>query len=156
MPEVFHIIPVSTRSLVTWVPLFGLVLLVLVGTGAIVALTVRGSRTATFELSRDGLRPRGDLYGRKLPASELRGGAARVVDLEQERALSPRRKTVGTALPGYRSGWFRLGNGKKALPYVTDPHRVVYVPTRAGYSVLLSVDRPQDFVERLRVIAPGV
>ncbi|MDQ3949722.1 MAG: PH domain-containing protein, partial [Gemmatimonadota bacterium] len=131
------------------------VLVVLVGTVVLIAMTVTGSRTATFELSPAGLRLRGDLYGRRLPASALRGGAARVVDLEREPALSPRRKTIGTALPGYRAGWFRLGNGEKALVYVTDRRQVVYVPTRAGYSVLLSVDRPAEFVDRLRAIAPA-
>ena len=104
MSEVFHIVPASGRTTATWVPLFGLVLVVLLGTVAIVVLTIRGSRTATFELSANGLRLRGDLYGRKLLSSELRGGAARVVDLERERALSPRNKTVGTALPGYSAG----------------------------------------------------
>jgi hypothetical protein len=156
MPEVFHIVPASTRSAATWIPLLGLLLVVVVGAVALVGVSVRGSRTATFELSPAGLRLRGDLYGRKLPASELRGGPARVVDLEQDRALHPRRRTMGTALPGYRAGWFRLANGEKALLYVTDPHRVVYVPTRAGYSLLLSVDRPAEFVERLRAIAPGM
>jgi hypothetical protein len=141
--------------MMTWTPLFGLVLVVLVATAAVVVLSIRGSRTATFELSSSGLRLRGDLYGRKVPASELRGGAARLVDLKVERALSPRNKTIGTALPGYRAGWFRLRNGEKGLLYVTDPHRVVYIPTRAGYSLLLSVDRPGEFVERLRAIAPA-
>jgi hypothetical protein len=78
-----------------------------------------------------------------------------VVDIEQERTLRPRGKTIGTAIPGYRSGWFRLANGEKALLYLTDSRRVVYVPTRAGYSLLLSVDRPAEFVERLRAIAPA-
>jgi hypothetical protein len=155
MTEVFHIIPASTRSAMVWVPLLGLVLLVLVGTAAIVVLSIKGSRTATFELSPAGLRLRGDLYGRRIPASTLRGGAARVVDLEQERPLRPRGKTIGTALPGYRAGWFRLANGEKALLYVTETRHVVYVPTRGGYSMLLSVDRPEAFVDRLRTIAPG-
>ena len=155
MPEVFHIIPATSRSTMTLAPLLGILLLVLVGAGALVVLSIRGSRAATFELSQDGLRLRGDLYGRKLPASELRGGAARVADLQRERALSPVRRTMGTAVPGYRAGWFRLRNGEKGLLYVTDPRQVVYVPTRAGYSVLLSVDRPQEFLERLRAIAPA-
>ena len=155
MTEVFHIIPASARSAMIWVPLLGLVLLVLVGTAAIVGLSIKGSRTSTFELSPAGLRLRGDLYGRRLPASDLRGGAARVVDLGQERALRPRNKTIGTALPGYRAGWFRLANGEKALLYLTDSRQAVYVPTRAGYSLLLSVDRPAAFVERLRTIAPA-
>jgi hypothetical protein len=153
MAEVFHIVP-ATRSW-AWALLFGLPLLVIVGTLVLIGLTMHGSRNATFEVSQAGLRLRGDLYRRKVPASALRGGAARVVDLEQERALRPRGKAMGTAVPGYRAGWFRLSNGEKALLYLTDVRRAVYVPTRVGYSLLLSVDRPQDFVERLRGVAPG-
>jgi PH (Pleckstrin Homology) domain-containing protein len=156
MTEVFHIVPASSRAAWMWVPLLGLLLVVLIGTFTMVGLSMRGSRSATFELSPDGLRMRGDLYGRRVPASALRGGAARVVDLEQDRTLRPRSRTMGTAVPGYRAGWFRLNSGEKALLYLTDPHRVVYVPTRDGYSLLLSVDRPQDFVERVRSIAPAM
>jgi len=99
MPEVVHIIPASPRAAFILVPLFGLAFLVLIGTVALVALSLKGSQTATFELSGDGLRVRGDLYGRRLSASQLRGGAARVVDLEQEQTLRPRWKTIGTAYP---------------------------------------------------------
>jgi hypothetical protein len=154
MVEVFHIVPATAR----WAWLFLLLALPVLAVAAAISLvgvSLRGSQTSTFEVQADGLRLRGDLYGRKVPASQLRGGAARVVDLDQERSLRPRRKTIGTAVPGYRSGWFRLANGEKALLYLTAMRRVVYVPTRAGYSLLLSVDRPDEFIERLRAIAPA-
>jgi Bacterial PH domain len=153
MTEVFHIVPATARWI--WVALLAVPLVVMVGTLALVGLSLKGSRTSTFEVRADGLLLRGDLYGRKVPASQLRGGAARVVDLDQETSLRPRGKTMGTAMPGYRSGWFKLANGEKALLYLTDMRRAVYVPTRAGYSLLLSVDRPSEFVERLRAIAPA-
>jgi hypothetical protein len=154
MPEVFHIVPASVRSSgFFWVA--GLLIVVLLGTAFLLGASIRGSRKATFEVSADGLRLRGDLYGRRVPAAELRGGAARVVDLDAEARLRPVARTMGTAVSGYRAGWFRLASGEKALLYVTDPRRVVYVPTRAGYALLLSVDRPTEFVERLRSIAPG-
>ena len=155
MPEVFHIVPASTRAGAVLIPLGGVALLVLLGVAWAITASIRGARGSTFELSPGGLRLRGDLYGRQIPASQLRGGAARVVDIRRDRALQPVMRTMGTAIPGYRSGWFRLANGGKALLYVTDPKEVVYVPTRAGYSLLLSVDRPSEFVERLRGIAPG-
>jgi hypothetical protein len=155
MSEVFHIVPASGRTAVTWVPLLSMLLLITVGSIVGVGLSIKGSRAATFELTPDGLRLRGDLYGRKVAASKLRGGAARVIDLDRDEVLRPRSRMMGTAIPGYRSGWYRLRNGEKALLYVTDPHRVVYVPTRSGYSLLLSVDRPTEFVERLRQVAPA-
>ena len=34
--------------------------------------------------------------------------------------LRPGLRTMGTGLPGYRAGWFRLRNGEKALLYLTE------------------------------------
>lgn len=62
---------------------------------------------------------------------------------------------MGTAVPGYRSGWFRLANGEKALLYLTASDRVVHVPTTEGFSLLLSVSEPERFVEQLRSVAPA-
>jgi hypothetical protein len=150
--ESFAIVPSTSRGL--WI-LVGIILLILLVVGIMMIATVRGSRTSRFELSDEGLRLRGDLYGRLIPATELRGGAARIVDLARERELEPRRRTVGTAFPGYRAGWFRLRNGEKALLYLTDTRHAVHVPTRRGYSLLLSPQQPERFLERLRAVAPG-
>lgn len=101
------------------------------------------------------MRLRGDLYGRFIPAVALRGDEARIVNLAAERELPPVARTMGTGLPGYRAGWFRLRNGEKALLYVTDGSRAVYVPTNRGYSLLLSPQNPERLVDRLREIAPA-
>ena len=49
-----------------------------------------------------------------------------------------------------RLEFFTLQNGEKALVYLTKRHDVVYVPTSDGYSLLLSVEEPEAFVERLQ------
>jgi hypothetical protein len=90
-----------------------------------------------------------------IPADSLRGGAARIVDLANTPELQPGWRRMGTALPGYRAGWFRLRNGEKALIYLTETSRTVYVPTRSGYSVMLTPQRPERFLDRLRAIAPS-
>ena len=148
----FHIVPYGGRAL--WV-LVAVVFLVLGAAGGMLLVSARGARTSRFEVTRDGLRIVGDLYGRTIRAADLRGGAARVVDLAAEGGLAPAVRTIGTAFPGYRAGWFRLRNGEKALLYVTDTHRVVYVPTRIGYSVLLSANDPDALVAALRAVAPS-
>jgi hypothetical protein len=149
--ESFAIVPSTSRGL--WI-FVGAVLVVLLIAAAILIATARGSRGSRFEVSDAGLRLRGDLYGRMIPASELRGAAARIVDLTGTPELQLRRRTAGTAFPGYKAGWFRLRNGEKALVYLTDMRRAVYVPTRQGYSLLLSPQQPERFVERLRAVAP--
>jgi hypothetical protein len=150
--ESFAIVPSASRGL--WI-FVAAVLVVLLVAAAILIATARGSTSSRFEVSDAGLRLRGDLYGRMIPASELRGGAARVVDLAGTPDLQPRRRTMGTAFPGYHAGWFRLRNGEEALVYLTDTHRAVYVPTRRGYSLLLSPQQPERFLERVRAVAPG-
>jgi hypothetical protein len=116
---------------------------------AIVGYSVAtGARKSTFEVSPAGLRLRGDFYGRMIPASELRVDGVARIDIN-DGPYHPTRRTMGTAMPGYRAGWFRLRNGHKALLYVTDPANVVLIPTTAGYDVLLSVSEPDRFIARL-------
>jgi hypothetical protein len=150
--ESFAILPSTSRGL--WVFL-GVILLILVVAGMMLITTVRGSRVSRFELSNAGLRLRGDLYGRLIPANTIRGRAARIVDLASTPDLQARWRTMGTAYPGYRAGWFRLRNGEKALVYLTETNRTVYVPTRNGYSVMLTPQQPERFLERLRAVAPS-
>jgi hypothetical protein len=64
--------------------------------------------------------------------------------------LQPTSRTNGIGMPGYSAGWFRLRGERRALLFVTDRSRVVYVPTREGYPVLVSVQRPAEFLESIR------
>lgn len=123
--------------------------LVMLGVSVILGLSVLGSWKASFELGSDGLRLHGDLYGRLIPREQLRVAEARRVT-PSDAALRPSARTLGTGLPGYRAGWFRLENGEKALLYLTDEARAVYVPTSAGYSVLLSPEDPEAFLTALK------
>ena len=108
------------------------------------------SRNARFTISPDGLSLVGDLWGRHVPAVALQVERARAVDLEREAPLRPVSRRMGTGIPGFAAGWFRLANGDKALIYLTDRRRVAYVPTSDGYVLLLSVAEPDRFVRVLR------
>lgn len=155
MESVYTLVPPPGKtSTVLWIPVVLVLLISLVGV-LVVYKSLSGARGSTFTLSPAGLTIRGDLWGRTIPAAQLRGALARVVDLRAETALAPTRRTAGTGLPGYRSGWWRLENGEKALIYLTTSERVVHVPTTAGYSVLLSVTEPERFVAQLREVAPA-
>ena len=150
MTETFAIVPAQIKgTLAILLPVAALLLAIL----ALLGVTVRGSQATRFEVSPAGLRVRGDLYGRLVPASALRGPQARAVDLRSERTLAPVARTFGTGLPSYRAGWFQLASGEKALVYLTDPSRVVYVPTTLGWSVLVSTPDPAAMVAKLREVA---
>lgn len=142
----FPIAPATSRYLWLLIP----ALVLLLGAAVLLVATVRGAHSSTFEIRPDGLWLHGDVYGRLIPKAELRVDLARRVDLTQEAGLRPKWRRIGTALPGYQAGWFRLRNGEKALLYLTDRTRAVYVPTTAGYVLLLSPADPDGFLSRLR------
>jgi hypothetical protein len=146
--QAFAIAPATAKLLwivpILLVPL-GIVL-------AIVVMTLTGARAARFEVADEGLRVKGDFYGRFIPAAQLLASGAQRVDFAASPHLTPTRRTWGTGLPGYQSGWFRLASGEKALLYLTDRSRAVYVPTTAGYSLLLSPADPDGFLSALRAM----
>jgi hypothetical protein len=147
--EVFSIAPADTKMLwlIGLIPLFVLVLV-----GGILGASLNGARNSTFEVSNEGLRIKGDWYGRVIPASHLVRGTAKRVDFAQSPELTPGRRTMGTGLPGYQAGWFRLRNGDRALLYLTDRRKAVYVQTTDGYGVMVSPSEPDKFLGALHML----
>jgi hypothetical protein len=148
--ETFSIAPAASRSL-WFLPI--ILAVVLVPVIFIVSRSIAGARAARFDVSPAGLQLHGDWYGRTIPAEQIRGSAAKRIDFTAEPALKPRWRTMGTGLPGYQAGWFRLKNGERALLYLTDRARAVYVPTTAGYSLILSPAEPDAFLAAVRSIS---
>jgi hypothetical protein len=146
MQDVFYIVPASART-VGFFAVLGLLLLALV---ALFGYFAYASVAARFEVSEQGLRIRSAVYGRSLPTEALIPEEARIVDLRRE--LQPTSRTNGIGMPGYSAGWFRLRGHGRALLFVTDRSRVVYVPTRQGYPLLVSVQRPEEFLQSLQRI----
>ena len=72
--QTFPIAPANVRAL--WL-LLPVVLIPLLIAAVVVTKSVRGMRGARFDVSDQGLRLSGDFYGRTIPVSDLRGGAAR-------------------------------------------------------------------------------
>src|SRR5262249_40265167 len=101
----FSIAPAETRTM--WlIPI--LIIVVLVPAVLARGRSLVASRAARFDISPAGLQLRGDWYGRTIPAAQIRGDAVRRVDLSLDADLKPRWRTMGTGLPGYQAGWFRL------------------------------------------------
>lgn len=115
--------------------LLGSIFLPLIGVLIIVVFSTRKTR---FAISPKGLDITGGWVGQSLSWSELDTGNARIVQFSAEPGLKPKWKTVGLAMPGCCTGWFRLYDKSKALLFLTDKNEAVYVPTRKDYSVLLS------------------
>ena len=62
-----------------------------------------------------------------------------------------RARTNGFANGHYRSGWFRVANGKTLRLYWADGTRLVLLPPKGnGAAVLLETTDPEKFLRRLR------
>jgi hypothetical protein len=126
--------------------------------GGLLALLISGiffllgisSRRLRCEVSADKLRLRGDFLEKNIPLNLLAREKARIVNLNDETALRPKWKLWGTSLPGYQTGWFKLGSGEKALIFLTDKTEVVYLPTTKNYSVLLSLENAPVFLKMIQ------
>jgi hypothetical protein len=149
MSEVFQMIPASSKPL--WI--LGVIGVVLLALLALFAYIAYSSRNVRFEISDEGLRIQGGLYRRLIPPEALITEEARSVNLRETRAYRPTIRTNGIGLPGYQAGWFKLHDGEKALLFVTDHARVVHLPTREGYALLLSIDQPEAFLQSIRKLS---
>jgi DNA-binding transcriptional regulator of glucitol operon len=143
---VFPMIPAASKSL--W--FFAIISLVLVGVLALMVWLAWSMQHVRFTVSNEGLRLQGDLYGRMVPLKSLKLDEAVVANLKSDKDHQPKWRTMGTALPGYAAGWFKLRNGEKALMYVTDKTRVARIPTTEGYTVMVSVSEPAALIDELK------
>ncbi len=144
--QVFNLAPVGSKAM--WALVIIAVVLVLAG-----ATTFFLSRAPKFEVSPEGLRISGSPFGRMIPAAQLRVDAARLVDFTKSPDLRPKWRTLGVGLPGYQAGWFRLHDGEKALVFLSGTRPAIYVPTNAGYCLLINSDDPAALLSSLRAIA---
>jgi hypothetical protein len=132
--------------------IFAMICLIMLAMTVFFAVLGFGMGREKFLISSEGLKISGFPYGRFIAAREIDVAHAQAVDLNVNPDYRLVRKTNGSGLPGYQAGWFRMANGDKALAFVTDKKRVVRIPTRQDYTVLLSVDNPQEFLRVLRVV----
>ncbi len=141
MERTFGIVPASNAPFI-FIVAIGIFFILLIGLFAFIGYS---ARNAKFEVSESGLRIKGGIYGRFIPKEEIVGEGVEIINLNVSQEYKPRIRTNGIGLPGYSEGWFKLRNSEKALLFVTDRSKVVYIPTSQGYSVLLSVRDSEEF-----------
>lgn len=121
--------------------------------GAIALFLDRMLKRHRLRLDANGIEVASTFYRQRIAFSELKPDAARVVRLDEHPELKPMLKSNGYALPGFRSGWFRLRNWRKAFVATSDGERVLWLPTSRGFDLLLQPRDPQRLLERLRELA---
>ena len=142
----FQITPAPSGATIVLVLLTVLFAVMTLGFGW---LTVSATRPSVV-LDGSSMTLRAPLYGRSIDLSHIRLDEARVVNLDASADLKPKGRTNGIGLPGLGIGWFKLASGEKALVAITARDRVLHLPTDQGYSLLLSLERPEAFLERAR------
>lgn len=120
---------------------------------AVCALLDRLLRRHRLRVDASGLEIVTTLYRRKLALSDLQLDAARVVAIDERPELKPLLKTNGMALPGFASGWFRSRAFKKLFVATAGGDRLLWLPTRRGFALLLQPRQPQALLDRLRALA---
>ena len=144
--QVFPIIPAGASVYLILIPILAVVFI----GGTVATWAAWASRNVKFEVSKDGITIRGDMYGRFVPKDKMVLKSAKAVDLSKDDRLAPKWKTNGAGFPGYKSGWYRLKDDSKALVFITDPKKVVYVPTVDGSCLMVSVANPDEFLSALK------
>jgi hypothetical protein len=150
-----QVFPLAPAALTTgWLTaLFGGMLVLWVGLFFFLSFMIQGAASARIALTGDMLTAKGGVYGRDIPLAAVDAAGAFRLNCSAggPKALSWRANGVG--LPGLSAGWYRLSDGEKALTFVTDKSRAVYVPTRLGYALVVSPADPDGFLTALRQAA---
>ncbi|MFY4729986.1 PH domain-containing protein [Nitrospira sp. BLG_2] len=145
MEQVFPMVPASGKEIWVLAP----ILLLLLGLMGLFVYIGYSARQIRFEVSPAGLNIVGGLYSRMVPAAALKLSEAGRVSIRKPSEYAPCLRTNGIGLPGYQAGWFNLANREKALLFVTT-EEVVRIPTTDNFSLLLSVQNPDEFLGSLR------
>jgi hypothetical protein len=108
------------------------------------------ARTPEAEVDAQSLRITKSYYGETIPRAELKVADAKILDLGKDSAYAPSRRQNGMSIPWVQQGWFQLQNGERALVFITDPSKVLYLPTTKGYSLLISTPDPAALLSSLK------
>jgi Bacterial PH domain len=112
-------------------------------------LVLDRSKHVRFEIADGRLFVRGDIFCWRFPLSSMNLGPSVILDLTQWPDFRPRRKIIGTSLPGYQSGEFMLQNGRRAIVFLSDHHRVLCILMNDGKFLLLSCADPEGLLALL-------
>lgn len=115
----------------------------------IIIISVQGLRNPKIIINSEFISIKVSFIKKKWAINELIRDQMRMVNLDKETELRPKWKLMGAAMPGLRSGYFRLKNKQNAHIYLTDFEKVVYIPTHKG-PLLLSLQRPKEFMDYLQ------
>lgn len=145
----FELLPPASNAML-WIFLpMCVFLLLLIG---FFGYTLYGAYHSSVEVTDNELVINVPFYGRSIPLNELDIAGAERISLSANQQAGPSfgHRTNGMSVPGYRTGWYKLKNGRKALLALSSKERVVLIPGKGDYDVMLSVRDPEAFMLKLQ------
>lgn len=139
----------SAQNEVTWISVAAVAFSVLFCIGVFLVLRHFMLRRS-LHLDRSSLTVISSFYRRQIALSDIDLAASKVINLDEKTEMKPLLKTNGFFIPGYQSGWFRTRSLKKTLVAILSGPKVLWLPTRLGYDVLLEVEHPDQFLRAMR------
>lgn len=129
------------------------------GTIAFVALAVAAFALLyspgppSYTLTGDALTIHDRFYPVSLQRNDVDISGIRIVDLDVNREWRPVERTNGFANSHYKSGMFKLSDGRPVRMYKADGSRMVLLPARGnGTTVLLDTPEPEKFIAAVRQV----
>jgi len=105
----------------------------------------------SYTLTADALTIHDRFYPVTLKAADVDVARMKLVDVAVDREWRPTMRTNGFANAHYRSGWFRVANGRKVRMYRAEGTRLLLLPPKGdGAAVLLEAKDPEQFLDELR------
>lgn len=89
----------------------------------------------------------GGMYKVRIPLAQIDADGASILSASDKK--SPGWRLNGIGIPGYCQGWFSGPRRKKVFAVLTSRRNIVYVPTSAGFDLMLTLDDPESFLRAL-------
>jgi len=129
----------------------GIMLIVIIPLIILIFGIINSMKNTTISLSENELIIKSIFYGRKVPLENIIVDEIKKINLEENTEYDISFRTNGISIPGFKSGWMRLKNGKKALSFITDKNNVVLIPVK-DYLLLFSMDNIDEFIYKIKEI----
>lgn len=114
------------------------------------ALLIPAIMTREVRFDGEVLTVKAGFHTRNTRVADLDLDAAQIVDLHDAWRLRPLLRMFGFGLIGYRAGHFWTLGRKHVFALVTRFDRVLVLPERSGKLILVSIEHPEQLLQRLK------
>jgi len=129
----------------------GLMLVIIIPLSILTFGIISSMKNTTLTLTEKELIIKSAFYGRKISLENIMIDGIKAISLDEDTEYNLSFRTNGTALPQFKSGWFRLKDREKALVFITDKNSVVLIPTK-DYLLLFSMDNIDEFINKIKTV----